>query len=149
MNAVFETRWAKIGETPEHYRTVKFKSSVDACEFGDRFLRPYFADKRDQEEFLVITLDTKLCPIRIVRVTRGTLDASLVHPREVFRPAIADCASAVILAHNHPSGDSTPSREDIEVTKRLIDAGKILGIRVLDHLVIGDLVVSLADKGHL
>ncbi|MEM6469392.1 MAG: DNA repair protein RadC [Planctomycetota bacterium] len=89
-----------------------------------------------QEEFHVVTLSTKHLPIHRHLITRGTLDASLVHPREVFRPAIRDSASAVILVHNHPSGDSTPSREDFQVTERLTEAGQLLGIQVLDHIVV-------------
>ncbi|WP_436714853.1 DNA repair protein RadC [Roseiconus lacunae] len=89
-----------------------------------------------QEEFHIVTLSTKHLPINTHLITRGTLDASLVHPREVFRPAIRDSASAVILVHNHPSGDSTPSREDHQVTHRLTEAGKLLGITVLDHIVV-------------
>lgn len=147
MKTVFETRWAKVGETPEHYRTVLLNSTEESRSFGDRFLRPYFSDKLNQEEFLVITLDVKFRPIRIVRVSRGTLDASIVHPREVFRAAIADCAHSVILAHNHPSGDATPSPQDIETTRRLAKAGNIIGIQVIDHLVVGDRVVSMASEG--
>ena len=71
------------------------------------------------------------------QITVGTLDASLVHPREVFRAAIKDASSSIILVHNHPSGDPTPSREDIAVTTRLTDCGKTLGIDVLDHIVLG------------
>lgn len=89
-----------------------------------------------QEEFHIVTLDTKHKPIHAHRVTVGTLDASLVHPREVFRPAIRDAASAVILVHNHPSGDPTPSREDHQVTDQLTEAGKMLGINVLDHIIV-------------
>ncbi|MCA9135696.1 MAG: DNA repair protein RadC [Planctomycetales bacterium] len=89
-----------------------------------------------QEEFHIVTLSTKHLPINTHLITRGTLDASLVHPREVFRPAIRDSASAVILVHNHPSGDATPSREDHQVTDRLTEAGKLLGITVLDHIVV-------------
>lgn len=89
-----------------------------------------------QEEFHIVTLSTKHLPINTHLITRGTLDASLVHPREVFRPAIRDSASAVILVHNHPSGDATPSREDHQVTDRLTEAGKMLGITVLDHIVV-------------
>jgi len=149
MNTVFETRFAKVGETTEHYRTCRFTCTKDAIAFGETILRPYLADKRDQEEFLIVTLDTKLRPIRIVRITRGTLDASLVHPREVFRPAIADCASHILLVHNHPSGDPMPSRDDLAVTRRLKEVGELVGIRVLDHLVIGDTVYSMAEKGVL
>ena len=89
-----------------------------------------------QEEFHIVTLDTKHKPIHRHCITRGTLDASLVHPREVFRPAIRDSAAAVLLVHNHPSGDPTPSREDHSVTKQLTEAGKLLGISVLDHIVV-------------
>jgi len=89
-----------------------------------------------QEEFHVVTLSTKHLPIHSHFITRGTLDASLVHPREVFRPAIRDSASAVILVHNHPSGDPTPSREDFQVTDRLTEAGRLIGITVLDHIVV-------------
>lgn len=91
-----------------------------------------------QEEFHVVLLNAKNRVLDQVVVTGGTLTASLVHPREIFRSAIRRGAHAVILAHNHPSGDPTPSREDREVTLRLIQAGKVIGIEVLDHLVIGD-----------
>jgi DNA repair protein RadC len=101
-----------------------------------------------QEEFHVVTLSTKHLPINTHLITRGTLDASLVHPREVFRPAIRDSASAVILVHNHPSGDATPSREDHQVTDRLTEAGKLLGITVLDHVVVAsEGCVSLREIG--
>lgn len=88
-----------------------------------------------QEEFHIVTLTTKLVVIKSHRITFGTLDASLVHPREVFRPAIKDSASAIILAHNHPSGDPTPSAEDHSVTRRMDEVGKVLGITVVDHIV--------------
>jgi DNA repair protein RadC len=100
-----------------------------------------------QEEFHIVTLSTKNVPINTHLITRGTLDASLVHPREVFRPAIRDSASAVILVHNHPSGDATPSREDHQVTGRLTEAGKLLGITVLDHIVVAsDGSVSIRES---
>jgi DNA repair protein RadC len=89
-----------------------------------------------QEEFHIVTLDTKHKPIRTHQITVGTLDASLVHPREVFRAAINDSASAILLVHNHPSGDPTPSREDRQVTDQLTEAGKLLGISVLDHIIV-------------
>jgi DNA repair protein RadC len=71
-------------------------------------------------------------------VSQGTLTASLVHPREVFRPALRESAAAVVLVHNHPSGDPTPSREDIEITERLMRAGELLGVPVLDHVVVAE-----------
>lgn len=102
-----------------------------------------------QEHFKILLLDSKNQVLgKPVTVTIGTLNSSLVHPREVFRPAITQSCAAVILAHNHPSGDPTPSREDLDVTKQLVSAGKILGIDVLDHIVIGDnRFVSLKERG--
>jgi len=99
-------------------------------------LAPLMSDL-DHEEFCVVLLNAKNHVLEIATISQGTLTASLVHPREIFRPAIRRSAHAVILAHNHPSGDPTPSREDREVTQRLIESGKLLGIEVLDHLVIG------------
>lgn len=146
MKAVFETRFAKVGEAGEHYQQEKINSSQAAVRWVINSLGSYFAERLDQEEFLVATLDTKLCVRRVVRITRGTLDASLVHPREVFRAAIADAASSILLIHNHPSGDPTPSRQDREITERLKEVGSIIGIQVIDHIIAGDgLAVSLAE----
>ncbi len=92
----------------------------------------------DQEQFVVACLDTKHRVQCIVKVTVGTLDASLVHPREVFKPAMIEGSSAILLSHNHPSGNPEPSREDIQVTDRLTEAGKLIGITVLDHIIHGD-----------
>lgn len=103
-----------------------------------------------QEEFHVLLLNTQHRVLRTVLVTRGVLDASLIHPREVFRPAIREAAAAVVLVHNHPSGDPAPSGEDRAVTRTLARAGQTLGIRVLDHVIIGDdRWVSMADAGEL
>lgn len=83
-------------------------------------------------------------------VTRGTLDTSLVHAREVFRTAVAESAACLILVHNHPSGDPTPSAEDREVTRQLVDAGALLGVPVLDHVIVGDArYVSFVEAGLL
>lgn len=90
-----------------------------------------------KEVFIVLLLDTKANLIKWETVSIGTLSRSLVHPREVFYPAIRHKAASLILAHNHPSGDPTPSKQDIEVTKKLIETGKLLGIPVQDHLIIG------------
>lgn len=103
-----------------------------------------------QEEFHVLLLNTQHRVLRTVLVTRGVLDASLIHPREVFRPAIREAAAAVVLVHNHPSGDPAPSAEDRAVTRTLARAGQTLGIRVLDHVIIGDdRWVSMADAGEM
>ena len=103
-----------------------------------------------QEKFMVATLNTKGILIELKTITVGILDSSLVHPREVFREAIAASAASIIAIHNHPSGDPTPSEADIVMTKRLVEAGKIVGIELLDHLVIGNPDwVSLKRLGHL
>jgi len=116
--------------------TTKISSSGEAIAFCQRHFARLISDGR-QEEFHIVTLDTKNQVIDTHCITVGTLDASLVHPREVFRAAIKDAASSIILVHNHPSGDPTPSREDIAVTRRLTDSGKLIGIDVLDHVVLG------------
>jgi DNA repair protein RadC len=101
-----------------------------------------------QERFLVLLLDGRHRLIREELVSHGTLTASLVHPREVFRPALRACAAAVILVHNHPSGDPTPSPEDREVTRRLARAGEILGVAVVDHVVVAERgYCSLREEG--
>jgi DNA repair protein RadC len=99
-----------------------------------------------REEFCVVVLDTKNRLIKHEFVSKGTLDASIVHPRDVFRVAIIHSAAAVILLHNHPSGDPSPSQEDVDITKRLVEAGKIMGVSVLDHLIIaGASYISLKE----
>jgi DNA repair protein RadC len=103
-----------------------------------------------QEEFHVLLLNTQNQVLRDVVVTRGTLDASLVHAREVFRPALAESAASLILVHNHPSGEPTPSPEDRAVTAQLAQAGELLGIPVLDHVVVGEgRYVSFVESGIL
>jgi DNA repair protein RadC len=93
-------------------------------------------------------LDAKHALIRDVTVSKGSLTLSIVHPREVFSLAVRESAAAVIFLHNHPSGDPSPSREDRELTARLVAAGEVLGIEVLDHIIIGDgKYVSFADQG--
>jgi DNA repair protein RadC len=102
------------------------------------------------EEFHVLALDTQSRVLRDVAVTRGLLDSSLVHPREVFRAAIAEAAAGVILVHNHPSGDPTPSAEDRAVTRQLVAAGQLLDLPVYDHVIVaGDRFTSFATAGLL
>lgn len=113
-------------------------------------LEPFLKDE-DRECFLVVCLDTKNQPTAIHTVSIGTLNSSLVHPREVFKVALLANSNALILAHNHPSGEPKPSQEDLEVTRRLVEAGKILGIEVLDHIIIGSnsRFVSLKERGDI
>jgi DNA repair protein RadC len=127
----------RINETRMQYDLItKISSSAEAIQYCRKHFRRLIMDAL-KEEFHIITLDTKNQILRGHQITVGTLDASLVHPREVFRPAIKDAASSVLLVHNHPSGDPTPSREDIAVTDRLTNVGKTIGIDVLDHIVLG------------
>ncbi|MDU5080541.1 DNA repair protein RadC [uncultured Tissierella sp.] len=91
-----------------------------------------------KEEFRILILDTKNQITKVETISIGTLNASIVHPRDVFKSALLNSANAIILTHNHPSGDPTPSNEDINITNRLIDAGNLIGIKVLDHIIIGD-----------
>lgn len=122
---------------------------VRSPEDGYQLLKQ-FLGKVDREYFVVVCLDTKNQPTAINICYIGSLNASLVHPRECFKPAILSNAASILVGHNHPSGQSEPSREDVEVTKRLVDAGKILGIDVLDHIVLGDgEYVSLKEKGYI
>ena len=90
-----------------------------------------------QESFHVLTINSKSVLIGRHIVSLGCVDSALVRPRETFRPAITDGASAVVIVHNHPSGDTTPSREDIEATRKLVESGRIIGIPVFDHVIIG------------
>jgi DNA repair protein RadC len=92
----------------------------------------------NQEHFKILLLDTKNQIIKIENISVGTLNASIVHPRDVFNAAIKRHANSIILVHNHPSGDPTPSNEDINVTNRLVEVGEIVGIKVLDHIIMGD-----------
>lgn len=104
----------------------------------------------NQEHFVVLFLNTKNQIIHRQTIFIGSLNASIVHPREVYREAVKRSAASIIVAHNHPSGDPTPSQEDIHVTRRLVESGKMIGIELLDHLVIGDRkFVSLKEKGYL
>ncbi|KMM37749.1 RadC family protein [Guptibacillus hwajinpoensis] len=103
-----------------------------------------------QEHFVCLYLNTKNQVLHRQTVFVGSLNASIVHPREVFREAFRRSAASLICFHNHPSGDPTPSREDIEVTKRLAECGKMLGIDMLDHIIIGDQkFISLKEKGYV
>jgi DNA repair protein RadC len=107
----------------------------------------YLADV-DREHFLTLLLNTKNGIVGVNTTSIGTLNSSLVHPREVFKPAIIANSAAIILVHCHPSGNPDPSNEDLEITRRLVEAGKIIGIEVLDHVIVGDgCWVSLKEKG--
>lgn len=137
----------ELGRRANHKRgrRMAFRSAADAA----AYLIPKLSHLR-KECFVALLLDGKNRLIRHVRISEGSLTSSVVHPREAFLPAVRASAAAVIFAHNHPSGDPTPSREDISITEQLRQAGQILGISVLDHLVVGeDCFRSLAEEGLL
>jgi DNA repair protein RadC len=104
--------------------------------------------EQKKEKFVTLCLDTKNQVLKEDVISVGSLNASIVHPREVFKAALMESSASVIMIHNHPSGDPSPSKEDIMVTEKLIEGGKLLGIDVLDHIIIGDgRYVSLKDEG--
>lgn len=124
---------------------VKFSSSNAIFKHFHETLR----DKK-QETFLAVLLDNKNRILKEKHISTGSLTASIVHPREVFEPAIREHAASVVFVHNHPSGDPRPSNEDIEITKRLKEVSSVVGIKILDHVIIGDAeYVSLRDEGLL
>ncbi|WCR29483.1 DNA repair protein RadC [Paenibacillus thiaminolyticus] len=125
------------------YQQCTIRSPKDAFDLLEPELR--FSAK---EQFVCLFLNTKNRVIHREIVSVGTLNAAIVHPREVFRAAIKRCSASLICAQNHPSGDSTPSPEDVELTKRLVSVGEIIGIEVLDHIIIGaGNFVSLKERG--
>ncbi len=122
-----------------------FRSSRQIFEY----FKPLTADLK-KECFWSVLLDGRNRVIRVVKISEGTLTSSLVHPREVFRPAILEAAASMIFVHNHPTGEPDPSPEDISITRRLVEAGRMMGIAVLDHVIMGScLHFSFADEGLL
>ncbi len=120
----------------EGYAEAGQKPVVKTPEDVAGLVRGRLKDKR-KEHFLALLLDTRSQVIKVAEISVGSLDTSIVHPREVFQEAISASAASVIFVHNHPSGDTTPSEDDIGLTKRLAEAGEIVGIDVLDHVIIG------------
>jgi len=138
--------WEKltIHEVPESYFSGRSRVTSSA----DIFKLFGFLSNESREVFMALHLDSKNRIVCLDQVSTGSLNASIVHPREVFKSAMLSSAAAILFLHNHPSGDPTPSKEDLELTKRLKEAGELLGVRVLDHIVIGSgCYQSLADKG--
>nr|WP_305037438.1 DNA repair protein RadC [Gracilibacillus salinarum] len=127
----------------------KEKYTIRSPEDGANYLMEEMSGLK-QEHFVSMFLDTKNQIIHRQTIFIGSLNASIVHPREVYREAVKRSAASIICAHNHPSGDPSPSQEDIHVTKRLSESGKMIGIELLDHLIIGDhKFISLKEKGYL
>ena len=146
-NVLQKVNVVSIQLVKERTLTYSFKQIVgpkDIAAIAEDFLAGV-----DREHIVVMCLDTKQNINAINTISVGTLNTSLVHPREVFKPAILANSNSIIIFHNHPSGDPSPSRDDLDITKRLVEAGNILGIEVLDHLIIGDngSYVSLKERG--
>ena len=140
---IVSTRLVK--EKSVTYPKRRISSPRDAADI----LREFF-DNQDREQCVAIYLNSKNEPNAIHVVSVGTLNSSIVHPREVFKAAVISNSASLIVAHNHPSSDLEPSKEDIEITKRLSEAGKLLGISLLDHLIISDgNFLSLKERGNL
>ncbi len=134
-----------IKEEQRHYdKRPKINSPEDVY----RFLKELMP--ADKEIFYMLSLNTKNGVIAVRLISLGSLNANVVHPREVFKAALLDSASNIIVAHNHPSGDNTPSREDIEITKKLVESGNLIGIPILDHVIIGETSpFSMKEAGHI
>ena len=115
------------------YATRRIESPEDAVDLMKDFLQDL-----DREQVMLLCLNTKGEPTHISTISTGSLTASIVHPREVFKTAILANANKIMIFHNHPSGDPTPSEQDKDVTKRLKEAGDIMGVELLDHIIIGD-----------
>ena len=134
-----------VKESSFLYQTRTISSPKDAYEM----IKDQLQDL-DREQFIIACLNTKNEPTNITVVSVGTLNKAIVHPREVFKTAILSNAASIMAFHNHPSGETTPSQQDIQLTHRLYEAGELLGIKLLDHLIIGDgTFTSLKEKGYL
>ena len=140
------SRQARPGEVSRPIESfTRFTSASQVFEH----LNYEFRDRR-KEYFMALLLDGKNRIIKRAQISEGSLNQSIVHPREVFNVAVRESAAAMILLHNHPTGDPTPSPEDLEVTRRLCEAGQLMGIKVLDHIIIGDdAFYSFTERGHL
>ena len=134
-----------VKESSFLYQTRQILSPKEAYEMIKEQL-----EGLDREQFIIACLNTKNEPTNITVVSVGSLNKAIVHPREVFKTAILSNAASIMAFHNHPSGETTPSQQDIQLTKRLYEAGELLGIKLLDHLIIGDgSFTSLKEKGYL
>jgi DNA repair protein RadC len=134
-----------VKESSLLYKDRCVRSPEDSYQLLKQFL-----GEVDREYFVVVCLDTKNQPTAINICHIGSLNASIVHPRECFKPAILSNAASILIGHNHPSGQASPSNEDVEVTNRLVEAGRIIGIGVIDHIILGDgEFVSLKEKGYI
>lgn len=139
-------RVALVKEKVGKYELPKKVSSPDQVYKAITMLTN--AEEEAQEVFGILVLNIKNKIVAVHEISRGILNSSMAHPREVFKPAILHNAAAIVCFHNHPSGDPEPSKDDILITHRLVEAGKIMGIEVFDHIIVGDNgYVSLKERG--
>lgn len=163
-----ETMFGQV-QVPVKPRTIRLKQiravyeTLTIKEEVNHYLRPFtrytspehvfdtfsFLRRETKEYFFAIHLDGKNRICCVDEVSVGSLNQSLVHPREVFKTALLSSAAALILVHNHPTGDPTPSSEDIQITRRLKEVGEIIGVKLLDHIIIGDSYLSFVSQGLL
>jgi len=154
VHGIKESKAAQIAACFEIARRLESfndedKQKINSPEDVYRRIYPKMREQK-KELFIELCLDTKNRVIKEETISVGSLNANIVHPREVFKLALAESAAHIIVAHNHPSGDPTPSREDIEITKKLVDTGTIIGITLLDHVIIGDgRHFSMKEAGHI
>jgi len=154
IHGIKESKATQISACFEIARRLESFNSVEKPKISspEDVYRRLFPRMREQkkEMFIELCLDTKNQILREEVISIGSLNANVVHPREVFKLALTESAAHIIVAHNHPSGDPTPSREDIEITKKLVETGNIMGITVLDHVIIGDgRHFSMKEAGHI
>ena len=150
-------RSIKFKQIKAVYETLTIKEEIGHYfDQGSRFTSPIqifnifnFLNNETKEYFFTMHLDGKNRIVCIDQVSVGSLNQSIVHPREVFKTALLSSAAGIILLHNHPSGDPAPSREDREITRRLKEVGEMIGIRVLDHIIIGSTYLSFVEQGLL
>lgn len=154
VHGIKESKAAQISACFEIARRLESFNDVEKPKISspEDVYRRLFPRMREQkkEMFIELCLDTKNQILKEEVISVGSLNANVVHPREVFKLALTESAAHIIVAHNHPSGDPTPSREDIEITKKLVETGNIMGITVLDHVIIGDgRHFSMKEAGHI
>ncbi|CAG0953172.1 hypothetical protein METP3_00336 [Methanosarcinales archaeon] len=154
VHGIKESKAAQIAacfEIARRLETFKDEEKPKINSPEDVYRRIYPKIREQKKEFFIeLCLDTKNQVIKEETISVGSLNANIVHPREVFKLALAESAAHIIVVHNHPSGDPTPSREDIEITKKLVETGNIIGITLLDHVIIGDgRHFSMKEAGHI
>ena len=147
LTATDKRKLKKIRQAFNNYQVDKVKQLqiTSSSAIGKYLANRMHGEK--QEILLLLSLDTKNKVIEIDEIFKGSLNSSVAHPREIYKKAISHSAASIIVAHNHPSGDTEPSEADISFTRRIVEAGELLGIKCLDHFILGDSYLSLREHG--